>query len=140
MRYFLILFFITPAYAQTDLRPLFKQAASQEGISAPLLSALCWVESSHRSVIRILDGSSPSIGVCQVKLRTARSVGFTGTAKELLKPEINIFIAAKYLHYQLERYNQNWKMAVTAYNRGKFKGRLNNHYVIQVLLAMSEGR
>lgn len=87
-----------------------------------------------------MDGNSPSYGVCQIKLETARYLGFSGTAKQLMKPENNIFWAGKYLSMQLKRYNNDPRKAVAAYNagthrvdkRGKIK---NNQYVVKVFKA-----
>jgi soluble lytic murein transglycosylase-like protein len=144
MKYLLaLLLWLVPAMAyasNAELRKLFSVIAAEEDVQAPLLRAVCWVESRHRNVSRIVDGKSPSYGICQIKLATARMLGFTGQVRELKVLEVNIRYAAKYLRYQLNRYKQDWRKAVTAYNRGTFRGRLINRYVILVTVAMLEGR
>lgn len=106
------------------------------GIPPALLVALCGVESGHRSVTNHQDGGSPSLGVCQIKEATARMAGFSGTSQDLLKPEVNAFYAAGYLHYQLTRYGTICR-AIAAYNSGSLRlkaGRIRNrNYVRQVL-------
>lgn len=76
------------------------------------------------------DGGSPSYGLCQVKLATARHMGFKGKPSDLLKPDINADLAAKYLRYQLNRYGSMEK-ALSAYNAGRYI-KANAGYVAKV--------
>lgn len=118
-----------------------------------LLLAICTVESSLRPhVVNIDDGGSNnhSFGLCQVSYRTAvEMLGMpsnrdcvwnleTGRCP-LFKPDINLYYAEKYLNYQLKRYNNDIKKAVSAYNAGKAI-KSNKNYVRNVLnlLAQSE--
>lgn len=88
------------------------------GLPEGLLESVCYVESNFKpSAIHYMDGKSNSYGLCQIKLKTAKSMGFKGSKEELLIPSINILYAAKYLKYQLNRYHSISK-AVIAYNRG----------------------
>lgn len=88
-----------------------------------LLESICFVESGHNiEALSPQDGGSPSLGICQVKLASAKAVGFKGTAKQLMQPEINIHYAAKILSYQLTRYDFNYPRAITAYNKGRSDG------------------
>lgn len=89
------------------------------------------VETHHRNVVIVEKNKENSIGICQVKLKTARWLGFMGTEKELLKPEINIYYASLYLNYQYNRYG-NWARAVNAYNRGKSESNDGSKYVNKV--------
>jgi soluble lytic murein transglycosylase-like protein len=83
-----------------------------------LLASLCYVESNHKlNKIHYLDGKTDSYGICQVKLETARLVGFKGTPEQLMNPAVNIHYAGKYLQHQLNRY-QDVQKAVIAYNKG----------------------
>jgi soluble lytic murein transglycosylase-like protein len=107
-----------------------------ESLIAAVMTAICSVESSgnHRA-INIHDGGSPSYGKCQIKLSTARHMGFTGHITELwLNPEVNRFYAEKYFRYQLERYG-NVSVAIAAYNSGSVReGKIRNtQYVAKVL-------
>jgi soluble lytic murein transglycosylase-like protein len=100
-----------------------------------LLSAICWVESKHTpAAINVVDGGSASYGECQVKLKTARYMGFKGHPSQLLKREVNREFAGKYLRYQLARYDGDVRMAVSAYNAGRVRGEIRNHkYVNRVM-------
>lgn len=106
-------------------------------ISPALLLAVCSAESDLRNVTNWNDGGSPSYGICQVKLTTARMFNKHITASQLLQPEINIKIAGNYLRYQLRRYKQNKRRAVAAYNSGTLrmsKGQIRNKaYVDKVM-------
>jgi hypothetical protein len=111
-----------------------------------LLSAVCFVESSHRvHIIRHNDGKGNSVGACQIKLNTAKLVGFKGTEAELQDPILNTYYAAKYLKKQLERYDWHLDKAIAAYNSGTYRAgkdtfALNQKYVDKVLQAWDEGR
>lgn len=111
-----------------------------------LLSAVCYVESRHKhKAVNLNDGGEDSLGVCQIKLNTARLVGFKGTAKQLMQPTTNALYAAKYLKKQLIRYNNDPRKAVAAYNAGKVRYNkdgliMNRLYVAKVFKAWSENR
>lgn len=111
-----------------------------------LLSALCFTESSHRvKVVRIKDGGTDSIGVCQIKVGTARTMGFKGTAVQLSDPKTNIKFAGRYLKRQIDRYEGDIRKAVAAYNTGTFRPDenglpLNKKYVMKVFNYWVEGR
>jgi soluble lytic murein transglycosylase-like protein len=111
-----------------------------------LLSAVCYVESSHRvAAMHLDDGGSNSVGVCQVKLTTAKMLGFRGTEKGLRVPEANVLIAAQYLRSQLDRYDGDVGKAVGAYNAGTYRlgrdGRpINRRYIHKVMRAWREDR
>jgi soluble lytic murein transglycosylase-like protein len=57
----------------------------------------------HRVIVREskyhphLIGRGGTIGLMQIKLGTARSLGFTGTAEELRDPDTNLIYGIKYL-------------------------------------------
>src|SRR5688500_6438555 len=101
---------------------VFHLSAEIVGIPASLLIALCSVESDFRDVVNKYDGGSPSIGVCQIKLTTAKDVGFAGTADQLLKDRlVNTLYAGKYLKRQIDRYDGDVCSAISAYNTGSRK-------------------
>lgn len=110
------------------LSSLFIAFSLQYDLPPGLLSALCYVESTHNiSAVNPDDGKSASLGICQVKLKTAKWMGFKGTEADLMKPENNIKYAAAYLKYQLVRYD-NLPKAVIAYNLGNAKGLTTSAY------------
>ena len=98
------------------------------GLPEGLLSSLCYVESRHNvNAINHDDGDANSVGVCQVKLKTAREMGFRGTEQQLMNPRMNVKYAAKYLRWQILRY-KSVKKAVIAYNRGNARGLTTSKY------------
>ncbi len=98
-----------------------------------LLDSVCYVETKHDvSAYHPNDGGSPSIGVCQVKLSTARWMGYKGDAEGLQDPAVNVYYAGKYLKYQISRYN-SVERGVIAYNRGNAKGFRRSGYSDKVL-------
>lgn len=142
----MILYLFTTVALAAPLDTAFYKAAVQHSVPHKLLRAICWVESRHRDPGLHIDGGSLSHGICQVKLATAHFLDkLNGRAKvsvkDLRKHHVNIMYAAEYIAYQLKRYG-NLEKAITAYNRGSFKQgtRLYNRYVIEVKLAMKEGR
>lgn len=115
------------------LTALFLAATIQFNLPPKLIDSVCFVETRHNvSVVTPNDGGTPSIGVCQVKMKTATQMGFKGTEEELLLPKNNVYFAAKYLHYQLKRYGGSTVKAVIAYNKGNAKGLTGSHYQAKV--------
>lgn len=121
-------------YAQTIV-----YAAKIAKVPPSLLLAICMHETGLKNVINPHDGGSASIGICQIKLATAQSIGYKGTAKGLLNPKMNSMWAGKYLKKQMIRYKNNLCMATAAFNAGRFNNSLimpgyprNLKYVRQV--------
>src|SRR5690349_7803138 len=109
----------------------FLMAAALTGVDADLLSSLCYVESHHNtSAYLAQDGGSASLGICQVKLSTARALGYVGRADRLMELETNALYASKYLAKQKKRYG-TWEKAVSAYNCGHACN--NRRYVKKVM-------
>lgn len=106
---------------------LFSQISVLQGIPEGLLESICYKESNlNVKAINLFDGKTHSYGVCQVKLETAKFMGFKGDGKALQDPETNITYAAKYLKYQHRRYG-SWIKAIGAYNRGSVKANCSNY-------------
>ena len=106
-----------------SLLTIFATATAMHGLPPNLLEALCYEESKHNTeAISFNDGKGHSYGICQIKLSTARQMGFKGPIYKLLEPQTNIFYAAKYLSRQMTRYNGNIQKATSAYNRGSAVG------------------
>ena len=66
--------------------------------------------------------SSQAVGLMQIMeataLETAESMDLQVTEDELFDPEINIKIGLKYYKTLLEKYDNNYKIAIVAYNAG----------------------
>jgi soluble lytic murein transglycosylase-like protein len=117
----------------TPLVTLFTAFSLQYGLPPGLLSSLCYVESKHKvSAMHHDDGGENSIGVCQIKLSTAKDLGFKGTEKDLMNPKRNIHYAAKYLSKQVKRYNGSIEKAVIAYNIGHAGTLTSTKYQVKV--------
>lgn len=66
--------------------------------------------------------ASNAIGLMQIMkttaIETANKMGLKVTEKDLFKPELNINIGLKYFTYLLNKYNNNYQLAIIAYNAG----------------------
>lgn len=121
----------------TILALIFTTATQQFALPNGLLPSLCYVETKHDvNAVHYDDGGSDSLGICQIKLSTAKSLGFKGTQKQLMLPNTNIFYAAKFLRYQITRYHGNITKAVVAYNKGNAKNLTRSQYSDKVFKQM----
>jgi len=118
------------------------KAADTVEVPRELVLAVCWVESSYRRGLKPkLDGDTPSYGICQVKLITANYMDtvykhrIKATPKRLQNEYVNAFYAAKYLKYQLTRYQGDVHKAIDAYNKGRVVS-VQSVYVRKVMLAL----
>lgn len=100
-------------------------AADKAEVPRELVLAICWGESNFRTTgVTHIDGDTLSHSICQVKLDTAKWMDrvykhkVKATPERLENPKLNAFYAAKLLKYQLDRYNDNWPLAIDAYNKG----------------------
>ena len=115
-----------------------KQAEMYFDIPQGLLNAICHTESKLNVAANTPKDGGPhtSVGLCQIQLRTARGLGFTGSEEELAHPGVNAIYAAKYLSKQAKRYG-SWIHAISAYNMGSLKQKngqyINQSYVDAVL-------
>lgn len=119
------------------------EAARLEQLDPTLLAGLCWHESGlDPARINEKDGGSASYGLCQVKLGTARGLGFQISARDLLRPDVNARVAARYLAYQLGREHGDVVRALAAYNAGRvivWNGRIVNRAYVEAV-AHSQAR
>lgn len=88
----------TPTERATDaarrkIMPLIEKAAQDHALPPDLLDAVVRVESRYNPGVR----NAGAIGLMQIKLATARGMGFQGDASALAKPETNLHWGAKYL-------------------------------------------
>jgi len=80
------------ARAET-IRPLIARHASENAIPFELADAIVRLESRYNAGAR----SGPNLGLTQVNLQTARSLGYKGDPGGLLDPETNLRYGLKYL-------------------------------------------
>lgn len=125
---------------------MLASATVQFELPRGLLVAVCYVESHHKTnAVHKDDGNSPSIGLCQVKLSTARMLGYKGSEKGLINPATNVHFAAKYLAYQFFRYKGDIVKAIASYNSGTYKEvapglPINQPYVNKVFKAWPKNK
>lgn len=132
----------TNAYGKQDFNTKHKKvidaiiwAADKAEVPRELVLAVCWGESNFRTKgVTHIDGDTLSHSICQVKLNSALWMDkmykhrVKATPQRLENLHVNAFYAAKLLKYQLTRYNDNWSLAVDAYNKGTAKSH-NSKYV-----------
>lgn len=120
-----------------EARQAIKAASEAYRLPYRLVLAVCTVESSlNPRAINANDGDgTPSLGLCQVKLATARWLGFGVEEKDLLDPDLNAMIAARYLAKQRKRYRGNLRKTISSYNAGTATP-ANEGYVNKVMGAM----
>src|ERR1700749_3569224 len=81
----------------------------------------------HRVIVREsryqpgLVGRGGTIGLMQIKLSTARSLGYTGTAEGLRDPETNLTYGVKYLAGAYHAANGDHKRAIHYYASGYYQ-------------------
>jgi len=79
---------------------LIAKYAKQHGVPVHLARAVVQVESSFRADV---TGAAGEVGLMQIKLATARGMGYKGSRQELYNPATNLYWGMKYLGraYQL---------------------------------------
>lgn len=106
-----------------DYVSIIALAAKKVGVSSALLFAICSHESANFTDTYVHnDGGSPSLGICMIKEDTARTLGYKQKKEDLIKKHaLNAEIAASYLKYQMNRYEtENWLIITAAYNAGTY--------------------
>lgn len=117
---------------------VFEAVSQTIGLPPGLLAALCMIESNHNpNAFRTHDGDGrTALGLCEIKIETAREVMPDIRPSDLFNPEKNAMAAGLYLKKKLGRYKNNIDQAIAAYNRGSLKyieGKLSNQrYVSKV--------
>lgn len=113
--------FSAPAMAK-PYEGIINKYAQAYGVPARLAKAVIHVESSYRANAR---GSAGEIGLMQLKLQTARGMGYTGSAKGLYDPETNIKYGMKYLAKAHKIAGKNTCGTILRYNAGHGAKRMN---------------
>jgi soluble lytic murein transglycosylase-like protein len=110
----------TPAAAQSSRTSLDAKIASQaaaNGVPEALVRRVIARESGYNTR---LVGRGGATGLMQIKLATARSMGYTGSASGLLDPDTNMTYAVKYLAGAYKAAGGNHDRAVGLYARGYY--------------------
>jgi hypothetical protein len=96
--------------------------AETYGVPLPLAHAVVHHESNYNPNVR---GSVGEIGLMQVRLSTARSLGYTGSAQELYNPVVNVEYGMKYLAMARELSGGSICGTILKYNAGHGATRMN---------------
>jgi len=132
----LVAFAATPAFAH-KLRPAGLDAnGNLDALIARHAAANNVPEDLVRRVIKRESGGNPRVisagnyGLMQIKLPTARSMGYTGTAAGLLDADTNMTYAVKYLAGAYRVANGNTDRAVHYYAAGYYYAAKNRGMVM----------
>ncbi|RTL51654.1 MAG: lytic transglycosylase domain-containing protein [Bradyrhizobiaceae bacterium] len=105
------------AFAQgADYQAMVASHAAANGVPVELVHRVIMRESRYnpRAV------SKGNYGMMQIRLQTARGLGYTGTAQGLLDPETNLTYAVKYLAGAYQAAGGNYDRAVHYYAAGYY--------------------
>ncbi|RNC93731.1 lytic transglycosylase domain-containing protein [Oceaniradius stylonematis] len=111
--------------AVADDRPfaaLIATHAAANDVPVDLAHAVVYSESSYRPNAR---GAAGEIGLMQIRLGTARMLGYTGSAKGLYDPETNIRYGMKYLGGAHDLAGGSTCGTILRYNAGHAARRMN---------------
>jgi soluble lytic murein transglycosylase-like protein len=104
----------------------FNQSAPLDGMAAAQASTNGVPVSLVERVIKRESGGNPravsrgNYGLMQIRLGTARAMGFTGSAAELLDPQVNMTYAVRYLAGAYRAAGGNENRAVALYASGYY--------------------
>jgi len=109
---------VQPAFAQrANYEQMVASHAAANGVPAELVHRVIMRESRYRPGA---VGRGGAIGMMQIKLATARGLGYTGTAEGLRDPNTNLTYAVKYLAGAYRAARGNADRAVAYYAGGYY--------------------
>lgn len=115
---------LSPALAQdAALRRLVAQHANEHGVPMNFGHAVVMLESGYRP--RIVHAGN--YGLMQIRLGTARSMGFRGTPAQLVDPETNLRLGMRYLGRAWKLSNADHCRAIALYRTGFASTRVDRH-------------
>ena len=113
--------------AESPLHEMIRAAAVSHDISPEIALGLVDVESTFKPTAS-KDGN---YGLMQVRVATARSMGFKGSSNDLMTPETNLEYGMRYLQYCQEKH-QDVTLMLGCYNGSTSP---KNRYARRVLKA-----
>ena len=105
------------AAAQSEYDGLISSQAQANGVPEALVHRVIQRESRYRPGA---IGRCGCVGLMQIKLATARSLGYTGTAEGLRDPDTNLTYAVKYLAGAYRAANGDHRRAMAYYAGGYY--------------------
>jgi soluble lytic murein transglycosylase-like protein len=104
-----------------ELRPAIEQHARENALPVALANAVIRIESNYNP--RIVHAGN--YGLMQIKLATARSLGFVGAPAELLDPDTNLRFGLKYLGGAYQQAQGDLCLTVMKYQSGHLAIRMS---------------
>ncbi|WP_445082856.1 lytic transglycosylase domain-containing protein [Chelativorans sp. YIM 93263] len=117
---------LATAAPKQDPRPfheIISRYAKEHGVPVSLAHAIVRIESNYRKSAR---GRAGEVGLMQIKPRTARGVGFRGSAEALYDPENNIKYGMLYLAKAYQLSGGDTCGTILRYNAGHGAKRMNS--------------
>ncbi|MEM9107050.1 MAG: lytic transglycosylase domain-containing protein [Pseudomonadota bacterium] len=115
-----------PSEPEMEIHPEFSKLinayAKKHGVPSDLAHAVVRVESNFNPKAR---GRAGEVGLMQIKLGTARLMGYRGTKRDLYDPETNIKYGMKYLGQAHELSGGSTCGTILRYNAGHAAKRMN---------------
>jgi soluble lytic murein transglycosylase-like protein len=113
---------------------LISTHAARNGVPVELANAVIRYESNYNPRV---TGRAGEIGLMQIKLQTARGIGYRGSRKGLYDPATNIAWGMKYLGQAVRLAGGSQCGTLSRYNAGLFTRRLVPSYCRQVIAKSS---
>jgi len=107
----------TASAQRAEYSELVVRHANANGVPVALVHRVIMRESRYQPS---LVGRGGTIGLMQIKLATARGLGYTGTAEGLRDPDTNLTYAVKYLAGAYRAANGDYNRAVAYYASGYY--------------------
>ena len=106
--------------------------ARQVGVDWDVLAVICHYETrGEASKTHAVGDDGGSLGICQVKVQTAREMGYTGPVEGLKDPVTNIRYAARWLKHCVGLGATSVRRQAECYNAGRL-GRAKTVYASRV--------
>jgi soluble lytic murein transglycosylase-like protein len=121
--------------APEEYASLIATHAAENGVPVELANAVIRYESNYNPRV---TGRAGEIGLMQIKLETARGIGYRGSRKGLYDPATNIAWGMKYLGQAVRLSGGSQCGTLSRYNAGLFTRRLVPSYCRQVIAKSSD--
>jgi soluble lytic murein transglycosylase-like protein len=109
--------FVTPSCAASPFDGIISSQAAANGVPEALVHRVIIRESKYQPHV---IGRGGALGLMQIKLATARGLGYTGDAQGLLDPDTNLTYGVRYLAGAYRTANGNFDRAVAYYAGGYY--------------------
>ena len=113
---------VVPATAKSPYDRIIAKYAGAYGVPVSLAHAVVSIESGYNPGRR---GRAGEIGLMQVKLQTARGMGYRGSAKGLYNPSTNLRYGMAYLGAARKLGGKSVCGTILKYNAGHYAKRMN---------------